>query len=162
MKIGQGWDLHRMSENLPFTLGGVKIDSDKGEVAHSDGDVLTHAIIDAILGATCNEDIGAKFPDTDLTYKNCSSLELLNITLSFKPVEIINLDCTIILQTPKLRPYINDIRLSLAKAMSISVNRISIKAKTSEHILGELGTGDAIIAQAVVLLKEINDEETWL
>lgn len=162
MKIGQGWDLHRMSENLPFTLGGVKIDSDKGEVAHSDGDVLTHAIIDAILGATCNEDIGAKFPDTDLTYKNCSSLELLNITLSFKPVEIINLDCTIILQSPKLRPYINDIRLSLAKTMSININRISIKAKTSEHILGELGTGDAIIAQAVVLLKEIDDEETWL
>lgn len=162
MKIGQGWDLHRMSENLPFTLGGVKIDSDKGEVAHSDGDVLTHAIIDAILGATCNEDIGAKFPDTDLTYKNCSSLELLNITLSFKPVEIINLDCTIILQSPKLRPYINDIRLSLAKTMSININRISIKAKTSEHILGELGTGDAIIAQAVVLLKEIDEEETWL
>ncbi|MBK5200262.1 MAG: 2-C-methyl-D-erythritol 2,4-cyclodiphosphate synthase [Spirochaetaceae bacterium] len=162
MKIGQGWDLHRMSENLTFTLGGVKIESDKGEVAHSDGDVLIHAIIDAILGATCNEDIGAKFPDTDKTYESCSSLDLLNIALSFNPVEIMNLDCTIILQSPKLRPFINDIRASLAKAMCIPINRISVKAKTSEHILGELGSGDAIIAQAVVLLNQINEDETWV
>ena len=162
MKIGQGWDLHRMSENLTLTLGGVEIESDKGEVAHSDGDVLIHAIIDAILGATCNEDIGAKFPDTDPRYKGCSSLELLNIALSFHPVEIINLDCTIILQTPKLRPFIGDIRASLAKAINVPINRISVKAKTAEHVLGELGSGDAIIAQAIVLLNQIDEYVTWL
>lgn len=161
MKIGQGWDLHKMGTNFPLTLGGVIIPSDKGEIAHSDGDVLIHAIIDAILGATCNEDIGAKFPDTDPQYKGCSSLELLHKTLSFKSVDIKNLDCTIILQKPKLRPYINDIRQSLANAMDLPINRISIKAKTAEGLLNEVGSGDAIIAQAIVLLEE-SDADMWL
>ena len=161
MKIGQGWDLHRMGENLPLTLGGVLIPSKKGEIAHSDGDVLIHAIIDAILGATCNEDIGAKFPDSDPAFKNCSSLDLLHKTLSFKSVNIINLDCTIILQNPKLRPYIDEIRESIASAMNVSVNTISIKAKTAEGVLGEVGQGDAVIAQVVVLLEE-EDHDMWL
>jgi len=161
MKIGQGWDLHRMGENLPLTLGGIIIPSTKGEIAHSDGDVLIHAIIDAILGATCNEDIGAKFPDSDPAFKDCSSLDLLHKTLSFKSVNIINLDCTIILQNPKLRPYIDNIRESIASAMNVSVNKISIKAKTAEGVLGEVGQGDAVIAQATVLLEE-EDHDMWL
>lgn len=161
MKIGQGWDLHKMGTNLPLTLGGVIIPSDKGEIAHSDGDVLIHAIIDSILGATCNEDIGAKFPDTDSKYKGCSSLDLLHKTLSFKSVDIKNLDCTIILQEPKLRPYIDEIRQNLAKAMDLPINRISIKAKTAEGLFNEVGTGDAIIAQAIVLLEE-SDADMWL
>jgi 2-C-methyl-D-erythritol 2,4-cyclodiphosphate synthase len=161
MKIGQGWDLHRLESNLPLTLGGIVIPSDKGEIAHSDGDVLIHAIIDSILGATCNEDIGAKFPDTDSRYDRCSSLDLLHKTLAFKSVDIINLDCTIILQKPKLRPYIDDIRQNIAKAMNLPINKVSIKAKTAEGILKEVGSGDAIIAQAIVLLEEA-DADMWL
>jgi 2-C-methyl-D-erythritol 2,4-cyclodiphosphate synthase len=161
MKIGQGWDLHKMGDNLPLTLGGVVIPSDKGEIAHSDGDVLVHAIIDAILGATCNEDIGAKFPDNDPLYKGCSSIDLLHKTLSFSSVVIKNLDCTIILQEPKLRPYINSIRQNLATAMDLPIDLISVKAKTAEGVLNEVGTGDAIIAQAIVLLEEA-DADMWL
>lgn len=161
MKIGQGWDLHKMGKGLPLILGGIIIPSSKGEVAHSDGDVLVHAIIDAILGATCNGDIGSKFPDTDPLYKGCSSLELLNKTLAFKSVVIKNLDCTVILQEPKLRPYIDDIRQSIASIIDIPINLVSVKAKTAEGVLNEVGTGDAIIAQAIVLLEE-SDAHMWL
>ncbi len=155
MRIGTGWDLHRLSEGRKLILGGVQIPSTKGEVAHSDGDVLVHAIIDAILGALAKGDIGSHFPDNDPAYKDADSIALLKqvITEDLPPYSIVNIDTTLILQKPKLREHIDSIREQLAKAMEIDVNCISVKAKTAEGILGELGTGDAITAQASVLIS---------
>ncbi len=160
MRIGQGFDLHKLGEGRDLLLGGILIESDKGEIAHSDGDVLLHAIIDSILGACGAEDIGTLFSDTDPKYKDVSSVELLEKTLAMYPIEIINIDCTVILQTPKLKDYIPQIKSNLAKLLSISVSQIAVKAKTSEKILGELGSGDAIIAQAVILIEEM--KELWV
>jgi 2-C-methyl-D-erythritol 2,4-cyclodiphosphate synthase len=160
VRIGQGFDLHKLGKGRDLLLGGILIESDKGEIAHSDGDVLLHAIIDSILGACGAEDIGTLFSDTDPKYKDVSSTELLEQTLAMYPVEIINIDCTIILQTPKLKDYVPKIKNNLAKLLSISTSQIAVKAKTSEKILGELGSGDAIIAQAVILVEEI--KELWV
>lgn len=160
MRIGQGFDLHKLSTNRDLIIGGIKIPSDKGEVAHSDGDVLIHAIIDAILGSCGASDIGTLFSDNDPKYKNISSEELLKKTLSLYPIEIINLDCTIILQTPKLQEYIIPIKKNLSELLSIDISQIAVKAKTSEKILGELGSGDAIIAQVVILVEEM--KELWV
>ncbi|MCY1152993.1 MAG: 2-C-methyl-D-erythritol 2,4-cyclodiphosphate synthase [Sphaerochaetaceae bacterium] len=160
MRIGQGFDLHKLGKGRDLLLGGILIESEKGEIAHSDGDVLLHAIIDSILGACGAEDIGTLFSDTDPKYKDVSSTELLEQTLAMYPVEIINIDCTIILQTPKLKDYVPKIKNNLAKLLSISTSQIAVKAKTSEKILGELGSGDAIIAQAVILVEEI--KELWV
>ncbi|MDC7249802.1 MAG: 2-C-methyl-D-erythritol 2,4-cyclodiphosphate synthase [Sphaerochaetaceae bacterium] len=160
MRIGQGFDLHKLGKGRDLLLGGILIESEKGEIAHSDGDVLLHAIIDSFLGACGAEDIGTLFSDTDPKYKDVSSTELLEQTLAMYPVEIINIDCTIILQTPKLKDYVPKIKNNLAKLLSISTSQIAVKAKTSEKILGELGSGDAIIAQAVILVEEI--KELWV
>ncbi len=157
MRIGQGFDLHKLGENRDLIIGGINIPSIKGEIAHSDGDVLIHAIIDALLGANGSSDIGTLFPDTDPKYKNINSEELLKETLNMFPCEIINIDCTIILQSPKLKEYIKLIRNNLSYLIGIDYNRITIKAKTSEKILGELGSGDAIIAQCVILIEESHD-----
>jgi len=156
MRIGQGFDLHKLGENRDLIIGGVNIPSIKGEIAHSDGDVLIHAIIDAILGANGSSDIGTLFPDNDPKYKNINSEELLKKTLKLFPCEIINIDCTIILQTPKLKDFIPIIKENLSILIGIESNRIAVKAKTSEKILGELGSGDAIIAQCVILIEESN------
>lgn len=136
-------------------LGGVVIPSDKGEAAHSDGDVLVHAIIDALLGSLAKGDIGSHFPDTDPAYKDADSMQLLKKVLSedLPPYHIENIDTTLILQTPKLRPHIEAIRKNLAKAMGLKLEQVSVKAKTAEGILGELGSGDAVIAQATVLIS---------
>jgi 2-C-methyl-D-erythritol 2,4-cyclodiphosphate synthase len=124
-----------------------------GHEAHSDGDVLLHAIIDAILGALSLGDIGTHFPPSDQKYKDISSIKLLKETLKLLgDYKIGNLDCTIILQEPKLSPHIQAIRESIANSCSIELNQISVKAKTAEKLLGEVGQGKAIIAQAVVLL----------
>ena len=153
MRIGQGFDLHKLVENRPLIIGGINIPSQKGEEAHSDGDVLIHALIDALLGAKALGDIGTHFPPSDMTYKNMSSVELLRRTLMLSDFDIVNIDINIILQAPKLGPYILDIRKSLAKLLNINIDDISVKAKTAEHILGELGRGDAIIAEVILLLK---------
>ena len=153
MRIGQGFDLHKLVENRPLIIGGINIPSPKGEEAHSDGDVLIHALIDALLGAKALGDIGTHFPPSDMTYKNMSSVELLRRTLKLSDFDIVNIDINIILQAPKLGPYILDIRKSLAKLLNINIDDISVKAKTAEHILGELGRGDAIIAEVILLLK---------
>ncbi len=153
MRIGQGFDLHKLVENRPLIIGGINIPSPKGEEAHSDGDVLIHALIDALLGAKALGDIGTHFPPSDMTYKNMSSVELLRRTLMLSDFDIVNIDINIILQAPKLGPYILDIRKSLAKLLNINIDDISVKAKTAEHILGELGRGDAIIAEVILLLK---------
>lgn len=160
MRIGQGFDLHKLGKNRDLIIGGIKVESDKGEIAHSDGDVLLHAIIDAILGSCAAGDIGTLFPDTDPKYKNISSGKLLEETLRLYPITIINIDCTIILQTPKLKDYIISIKKNLSKLLSIDISQIGLKATTSEGILGEVGTGDAIIALATILVEEVN--ELWV
>ncbi len=155
MRIGTGWDLHRLVSKRALVLGGVVIPSDKGEAAHSDGDVLVHAIIDALLGSLAKGDIGSHFPDTDPAYKDADSMQLLKKVLSedLPPYHIENIDTTLILQTPKLRPHIEAIQKNLAKAMGLKLEQVSVKAKTAEGILGELGSGDAVIAQATVLIS---------
>ncbi|MDD5973036.1 MAG: 2-C-methyl-D-erythritol 2,4-cyclodiphosphate synthase [Spirochaetales bacterium] len=153
MRIGQGFDLHRMKEGRPLMLGGIEIESDKGEDAHSDGDVLIHALIDALLGSKALGDIGTYFPPSDMKYKNMDSKLLLKETLKLSKFEIINIDCNIILQRPKLGPHILKIRESLASLLNIDVSNISVKAKTAEHILGELGSGDAIAAEVTLLIN---------
>jgi 2-C-methyl-D-erythritol 2,4-cyclodiphosphate synthase len=155
MRIGTGWDLHRLVSGRDLILGGVRIPSDKGCLAHSDGDVLIHAIIDALLGALAKGDIGSHFPDTDPAYKDISSSTLLTkvIAEQLAPYTIVNLDTTIILQQPKLRPYIDQIRANLSQLLNIPLSSISVKAKTAEQSLAELGTSDAIVAQAVVLIS---------
>ena len=155
MRVGTGWDLHRLVSKRALVLGGVVIPSDKGEAAHSDGDVLVHAIIDALLGSLAKGDIGSHFPDTDPAYKDADSMQLLKKVLAedLPPYHIENIDTTLILQTPKLRPHIETIRENLAKAMGLKFEQVSVKAKTAEGILGELGSGDAVIAQATVLIS---------
>lgn len=153
MRIGQGFDLHRMKSGRPLMLGGIEIESDKGEDAHSDGDVLIHALIDALLGSKALGDIGTYFPPSDMKYKNMDSKLLLKETLKLSNFDIINIDCNIILQRPKLGPHILKIRESLASLLNIDVNNISVKAKTAEHILGELGSGDAIAAEVTLLIN---------
>ena len=153
MRIGQGFDLHRMKEGRPLMLGGIEIESNKGEDAHSDGDVLLHALIDALLGSKALGDIGTYFPPSDMKYKNMDSKLLLKETLKLSKFEIINIDCNIILQRPKLGPHILKIRESLASLLNIDVSNISVKAKTAEHILGELGSGDAIAAEVTLLIN---------
>ncbi len=151
MRVGIGNDIHRLKEGRTLVLGGVIIPSDKGEEAFSDGDVLIHAIIDALLGATAKGDIGSLFPDTDDKNKGRSSLELLKETLQHTGARIINLDTIIELEKPKLRPYIDKIRESLSDNLSLDIDRISVKAKTAEG-LGPIGEGLAIKATAVVLI----------
>ncbi len=155
MRIGTGWDVHRLAEGRKFILGGIVIPSERGEVAHSDGDVLVHAIIDAILGALAKGDIGSHFPDTDPAFKEADSLQLLSHVLEedLPPYSIENIDTTIIVQRPKLRDHIDAIRENLANAMHLEISQISVKAKTAEGILGELGTAEAVMAQAVVLIS---------
>lgn len=157
MRVGTGWDVHRLGTGRKLILGGVVIPSEKGEIAHSDGDVLIHAIIDALLGALAKGDIGSHFPDSDPCYQDISSTHLLKLVLEqdLPPYHIVNLDTTIILQRPKLREHIDAIRANLAQVLQLEMHRVSVKAKTAETILGELGSGDAIIAQASVLISEI-------
>ena len=155
MRIGSGWDIHPLVADRKLILGGCIIPSDKGEAGHSDGDVLTHAIIDALLGAMAKGDIGSHFPDNDPAYKDADSLQLLVqiVQQELPPYSMENLDTTIILQKPKLRPYIDTIREKLALTLNLRLDQVSVKAKTAEGLLNEVGTGDAIIAQATVLLS---------
>ena len=153
-RIGQGSDLHILIENRDLILGGVKIPHTVGFKAHSDGDVLIHAIIDALFGALCLEDIGAHFPDNDPKYKNADSRNLLKEAVSIireKGWEINNLDTTIHAEAPKLRPHINDISKSLADILQIDIEKVSVKAKTSEGV-DAVGERLAIRTDCVVLL----------
>ena len=135
IRIGQGFDLHRLVEGRALILGGIKIPHTKGLLGHSDADVLIHAIIDSFLGALCLGDIGQHFPDTDPKYKDANSIDLLKIVLSLvenKNYKIGNIDATIQAQEPKLMPHIKTIRKNLAEVMNIVLDQISIKAKTYE------------------------------
>ena len=151
MRVGIGNDIHRLAEGRNLIIGGVKIPSDKGEVAHSDGDVLIHAIIDAILGATALGDIGALFPDTDEANRGRSSTEMLKSVLKLADARIVNIDTIVELEKPKLRNHIDSIRESIAECMGIDKCQISVKAKTAEGI-GAIGQVEAIKATAIVLI----------
>ncbi len=153
-RIGQGTDLHVLVENRDFVLGGVTIPYEKGFKAHSDGDVLIHAIIDALFGALCLDDIGAHFPDNDPKYKNADSAKLLEEAVSIirnLGWEINNLDSTIHAQAPKLRPHVLAIREKLAQILNISVDKVSVKAKTNEGV-DAVGEKRAVSVDCVVLL----------
>lgn len=155
MRIGQGYDLHRLEAGRPLILGGVTIPHTKGLVGHSDADVLTHAIIDALLGAAALGNIGQHFPDTDPAYKGADSLVLLKraAEMLFEANWVVdNIDSTIIAQQPKLNPHLDAIRAKLAETLAIEVDRISVKAKTNEHV-GPEGHEEAISVHAVALIE---------
>lgn len=152
MRIGFGYDNHRLIANRPLMVGGIEIPSPLGEDAHSDGDVLIHAIIDALLGAMAMGDIGSHFPPSDERYKNIDSKILLAETMNETRADIINLDATVILEKIKLRKHIEDIRENLAKLLNLDISRISVKAKTHEGV-DATGKNEAVEAYAVVLLE---------
>ncbi len=156
MRIGQGYDVHRLTEGRKLILGGVDIPYNLGLLGHSDADVLTHAIMDSLLGAAALGDIGQLFPDTDEQYAGADSLKLLSAVcahLRSHGWEIANTDATIVAQRPKLMPYISEMRRRLAGAMDISESCVSVKATTEEH-LGFTGRGEGISAMAVALITE--------
>ena len=154
MRIGMGYDVHRLVEGRKLILGGVEIPYEKGLLGHSDADVLLHAVMDALLGAAALGDIGKLFPDTDDAYKDISSLVLLKrvgqeLEEHFFLIE--NIDATIIAQAPKMRPYIDEMRVRIAGALGIETEQVNVKATTEEG-LGFTGSGEGISAQAVCML----------
>lgn len=154
MRIGTGYDVHRLTENRKCIIGGVEIPYEKGLLGHSDADVLLHAIMDALLGAAALGDIGRHFPDSDPAYKGISSVKLLEqvaALLSENLFFVENIDATIIAQAPKMRPHIDRMRENIAKALGIEVSQVNVKATTEEG-LGFSGRGEGISAQAVCLL----------
>jgi 2-C-methyl-D-erythritol 2,4-cyclodiphosphate synthase len=151
MRIGFGYDSHRLAEGRDFILGGVKIPFEKGLLGHSDADVLTHAVIDALLGATANKDIGRHFPDTDDKYKGVSSVKLLSRVMETLGHRVINIDCTVLAQRPKLSPYIDRIRETLAGYLQTDIGNVSVKAKTEEGA-DAVGRGELVKAYAIVLI----------
>uniref|UniRef100_UPI00405757FA 2-C-methyl-D-erythritol 2,4-cyclodiphosphate synthase n=1 Tax=Alistipes sp. TaxID=1872444 RepID=UPI00405757FA len=153
-KIGYGYDVHALAEGLALWLGGVKIPHEKGCVAHSDGDVAIHAICDALLGAAALGDIGKLFPDTDPAYKGIDSMVLLREVvqrLLEAGYQVGNVDCTIAMQRPKLRPYIDQMRERLAQALGVELGCVSVKATTTER-LGFEGREEGVSAHAVALI----------
>ncbi len=155
MRIGHGYDVHKLVEGRKLILGGVEIPYDKGLLGHSDADVLTHALMDALLGAAALGDIGGLFPDNDDAYLGADSIELLKTVarlLHDKGYGVVNVDCTVIAQRPKLKSYIESMRQVLASAMGVELDAVSVKATTEEH-LGFTGEGLGIAAHAVVLIN---------
>ncbi|GHV58150.1 2-C-methyl-D-erythritol 2,4-cyclodiphosphate synthase [Spirochaetia bacterium] len=157
IRIGLGRDLHRLVPGRRFLLAGVELESDRGELGHSDGDVLAHAVIDAVLGAAGIGDIGALFPPSDPQWKDADSMELL--TVAFGKVKeqgwhLSNLDCVVTCESPKLIPYRERIRAALAAALEVDSDAIFVKGKTAEG-LGPIGEGAAVDAEAVCLLEKL-------
>lgn len=156
MRVGHGYDVHRLVENRRLMVGGVDIPYEKGLLGHSDADVLLHAIMDALLGAAGLNDIGKHFPDSDDKYKGISSLELLKfveILLKNKGYSINNIDSTIIAQSPKMAPYIAEMKANIANVLNIAIDDINIKATTEEG-LGFTGRAEGISAHAVCLIEK--------
>ncbi len=156
-RIGIGHDTHRLAAGRPLILGGVSIESELGAEGHSDADALAHAIADAILGALCEGDLGVHFPDRDPQWKDADSLDLLARVMWLaggRGWGVVNLDTTIMLEHPRLRPYIDEMRDRLAQALNIEVGRVSVKAKTGEG-LDAVGRGEAVTVQAVILLESV-------
>jgi len=159
MRIGTGYDVHRLVENRALILGGVAVPYEKGLLGHSDADVLLHAIMDALLGAAALGDIGKHFPDSAPEYRGISSVLLLKKVADLLVEEhyiVGNIDATVIAQQPKLAPYLQEMRENIAEALGISVGQINIKATTEEG-LGFTGSGEGIAAQAVCLLNSVGD-----
>ncbi|EOR27991.1 2-C-methyl-D-erythritol 2,4-cyclodiphosphate synthase [Clostridium sartagoforme AAU1] len=160
MRIGLGYDVHRLVEGRDLIIGGVNIPYEKGLLGHSDADVLLHAIMDSLLGASALGDIGKHFPDTDSRFKGISSIKLLEEVgklLSVNGYSINNIDATIIAQKPKMAPFIQQMRENIANALNINLNQINVKATTEEG-LGFTGNGEGISSQSICLLQlTIND-----
>ena len=154
MRIGQGYDVHRLTEGRKLIIGGVDIPYEKGLMGHSDADVLLHAVMDALLGAAALGDIGKHFPDTDEKYKGADSMKLLETVgemLEERMFFIENIDATIIAQAPKMRPYIEEMRSNIAGTLGIDTDQVNVKATTEEH-LGFTGREEGIAASAVCIL----------
>ena len=154
MRIGQSQDIHRLVEGRDLIIGGVNIPYEKGLLGHSDADVLTHAIIEALIGAMGSKDIGTHFPDKDPRYEGISSMKLLEETgkiLADKGYKVVNIDSLIIIEKPKMAPYIDEMRKNIAGILGIDINDVNIKATCSEG-MGFVGKGEGAIAQAVVLI----------
>ena len=155
MRIGHGYDVHRLTEGRRLILGGVEIPYERGLLGHSDADVLTHAVMDALLGAAHLGDIGRHFPDTDPAYAGADSLELLDAVMELirqKGFRVGNVDATILAQRPKLAPYIPQMRANLAARMGVPEDAVNVKATTEEG-LGFTGSGEGMAAHAVALLE---------
>jgi 2-C-methyl-D-erythritol 2,4-cyclodiphosphate synthase len=157
MRIGIGYDTHQFTNDRPLIIGGIHIPHEKGLLGHSDADVLTHTIIDAMLGALALGDIGTHFPDTDPQYKGANSIELLKSCLTLinnKNYTIGNIDTVLICEEPKMKPHIPAIQAKLASTLNLQTNQISIKATTNEK-MGPTGRGEGIACHAVALLKPL-------
>ncbi len=157
LRIGQGIDFHQLSEGRELWLGGVKLEHTKGAIGHSDADVLLHAICDALLGALCLGDIGHHFPDTDQTYKNIDSKILLQKTvdlISKEGYSIVNIDSTLCLEKPKIKPYIPAMQQVISTICHLTTKDVSIKATTAER-MGFVGREEGLVAYATVLLQTI-------
>ncbi len=155
IRAGTGYDLHRLEAGRPLILGGVRVPFDKGLIGHSDADALTHAIIDALLGAAALGNIGQHFPDTHHAWKDADSLDLLQQVVALlrtNNFEIVNVDATIVAEAPKLNPFLDPMRAKLADRMDLPLNRVSVKAKTNEGV-GPEGRGEAISVQAIALIQ---------
>ena len=156
-RIGIGHDTHRLAEGLPLVLGGVRVESARGAEGHSDADALAHAVTDAVLGAMCEGDIGVHFPDRDPRWKDADSLQLLARVMWLageRGYRVVNVDATVLLEQPRLRPYIEEMRARLAGVLGVEIERVSVKAKSGEG-LDAVGEGHAVTVQAVVLLERI-------
>jgi 2-C-methyl-D-erythritol 4-phosphate cytidylyltransferase/2-C-methyl-D-erythritol 2,4-cyclodiphosphate synthase len=154
-RAGTGYDLHRLVDGRPLVIGGVTLPSARGPLGHSDGDVACHAITDAILGAVCLGDIGQHFPDSDPAWKDASSLDLLRKAVSLvaaEGYEVGNVDVTVVLEAPKLKPHLDAMRAAIAEAIGIDPARVSVKGKTNEGV-DAVGRGEAIAAHAVALVR---------
>ena len=156
LRIGHGYDVHRLVEGRPLILGGVTVPYEKGLLGHSDADVLTHAVMDALLGAAGLPDIGNLFPDNDKAFFNISSIYLLQqvaLKLEEAGVSVVNIDATLVAQAPKIAPYRLEMRQNIASALGIALEQVGVKATTEEH-LGFTGDGSGMAAHAVVLLEK--------
>lgn len=159
MRVGMGYDVHRLVPDRRLILGGVEISYEKGMLGHSDADVLVHAIMDSLLGAAALGDIGKHFPDTDESYKDADSIKLLSEVgrlIDKENMLISNIDATVIAQNPKLGPYIDNMRKNIANALNIDITQVNIKATTEEK-LGFTGQEKGISAQSVCLLETVNN-----
>lgn len=161
LRIGHGYDVHRLAEGRPLILGGVNVPFNKGLDGHSDADVPVHAIMDALLGAAALGDIGKLFPDNDDAYRNISSLVLLERVareLEAAGYAVVNIDATLIAQAPKIGPYRDEMRRNIARVLGIEVSQVNVKATTEEY-LGFTGSGEGMAAHAVVLIEKTIDAE---
>ena len=158
LRVGHGYDVHRLTEGRALILGGVTVPFDRGLLGHSDADVLTHAVMDALLGAAALGDIGKLFPDSDAAYAGADSIALLErVTALLREHgwQVGNVDATVVAQAPRLAPYIPEMRRRLAEAMGLDVDCVSVKATTEER-LGFTGSGEGVAAHAVALIERLN------